>query len=364
MTAKRRLNVTINDVAADAGVSRSTVSLVLRGSNLIANVTKCKVQESINRLGYVYRKKTQQSDNQDSQAIFVLVPTLNNPFYSSAFIGINAFLEKYGYTILAMVHFDSVERQTRLINYLLDKRPSGFILSPAAGTAKDNLLDLCNTDIPMVFCPRTIPDIKANIVTCEYKLAAFTATKHLLENNHRRIAFLGGIPDTSPYTLRIDGYRTALELYQVEYDESLCMTGPMTMEFGQSAAIKVLQNCNPPTAILCGDDVVAHGVFAALSQKGLIPGEDVAVIGFDNTLKDTLSNDGLSSVRFNPLNPSTVAALGNFTTVSEDPYRIGHEAARLLYRNINLPDMDYEEIVLPQSLIIRQSSSKKFKMPS
>jgi LacI family transcriptional regulator len=361
MAKQKKVRISQSVIAKDANVSRSTVSLVLRNSNLVTKETRDRVMESAKKFGYKnQRGKAQEGGG--AGIIGVVFPDISNIFYTSLFVGINEFFDSYGeYSIFFNSTFDSVSKQQRFLEDLMKYNIAGLIISPAAGTTEKDLDFIVKADIPMIFCPRYIEGMDVSFVGCDYQLGAYMAANHLIENNHKRIALLGGTRGISPFEERLKGYKMALAANCLPYDEKLQITGPVTQNWGREAVIQLLSQPDPPSAILCYNDIIGRGVLQGLSYMKLSPGEDIAVVGFDNT-DDAYNNDKMSTVNFDtPTSDTGNLIYQNCTSVSGNPYQWGYEAAKLMYRHITGTVKETVKIVFPQRLIIRTSSSKRFK---
>jgi LacI family transcriptional regulator len=135
---------------------------------------------------------------------------------------------------------------------------------------------------------------------------------------------------------RLQGYRNALARHGLAVDEALLPTSPPTRDGGHAAIRELLAHEDPPTAALCYNDVVAFGVMLGLQAGGRMPGQDFAVIGFDDIAEAALRHPPLS-------------------TLALDPCQIGAEAARLLLERIAHPDDPPRQVILPPTLVVRAS---------
>ena len=363
---KPKKRITLEDVARDANVSRSTAALVLREGNLITPDTKQKVIDSALKLGYVNKSTPfQKRADKNAEVIGVCFPDIGNIFFTSIFIGVNDFFDQYhNYTLFFGSHFDSLGKQRRFIKNLMQYKVAGLILAPAEGTSKEEIEELQQAGIPLVFVTRTIEGIDANYVAGDNVQGAFSATKHLVAMNHKRIALLGGKAGISPFKERLSGYRKALEMSGLPYDESLVMSGTPTSIWGHRAIKEILKLPAPPTAVICYNDIIAEGVINALQEMNIDPGKDFSVVKFDFTLGGRVNDEEQpSSVEFN----SAYYYYRNlyqyrnvfqpFTNVRSDIYQWGYEAAKLLFRNIVGLCTETERIIYTQSLLVHDSPS-------
>ena len=233
--------------------------------------------------------------------------------------------------------FDSVTKQDQLLSTMLEHRVGGLILCPVSESTQETINRLNEIDTPFVLAVRELPEVNSDYVGINYPEGARIAVNHLIEKGHKRIAFLGGIRESSTWIERMEGYREALSKAGLEVDESLMIDSAPTREGGLEAVFKVLNNPDPPTAIFCFSDLIAFGVMQGLRMKGLIPGQDIDIVGFDNV--------PVAEIYHPPL-----------TTVSSFPQRMGKEAANLLHQKMVNIDHEQQRIILNPELIIRESS--------
>jgi len=335
MSKKHR--VTLHEVAAHAGVSTSTVSLVIRNNPRISEATRKKVFDSINTLGYVYDRVAANLRSQSSGIVGVIVTDISNKFISEFLIGVQNTLEQFGYTVLLGTTFDSVSKQDKLLSTMVEHRVDGLILNPASKSTEKTVERINNLPIPIVLANRELDDANCDYVGIDYVRGAYIAVKHLLEKGHRRIAYLGGIKSSSTWIERMRGFQLAYEKAGLNLDESLIIDGPPTREGGFDAVSKIFQNENPPTAIFCFSDLVASGVLQGLALHELTPGVDIDIVGFDN-IPD-------SEIYHPPL-----------TTVSSFPRSIGIKSANILYEKMTKSSPEKQRIILKPELIIRETS--------
>ena len=357
--------VTLDDVAQDAGVSRSTATMVLREGGLITAETKQKVLKSAQKLGYMNKRSvTAKAPNKNAEVIGVCFPDIGNIFFTSIFIGINDFFDQYSnYTIFFSSHFEMLEKQRHYFENLMQWPVAGLLVAPAIGTSREEMVQLQETGVPLVFVTRYIDGMDANFVAGDNEGGAYAAASHLIESNHKRIAFLGGVSEISPCRDRLKGYRKAMEEHGLTYDESLIVTGPMTREWGYHVVHTLLKLPDPPTAAICYNDIIAEGVIEGLHDMNVLPGSDFSVVKFDFKLGGrTEDEERISTIKYNSAyyNYRDLYQYRNVfqdsTNVRGDIYQWGYEAAKLLFRNIVGLSTETEKIIFPQKLIVHESS--------
>jgi LacI family transcriptional regulator len=328
--------VTLLEVAHDAGVSRATASLVLRGSDLVADETRERVLASMRKLGYVYHRGAASLRTQRSHTIGLLVPDVTNPFFAEMTVGIEERLDQAQHVVLLGNTAETLNKQERLLAMMQEYRADGVLLCPATGTSAQTLVRLRQGRLPFVLFTRYVDRVDADYVGTDNVRGAELATEHLIALGHQRIAFVGGPANSSARRDRLQGYQHALMRHGLPVDPALQITSSTTREGGHDCIRVLLERAEPPTAVLCYNDIVAFGVMLGLQASGYVPGRDVAVIGFDDIAEAALWRPAL-------------------TTVAISPRQIGEEAARLLLERIAAPDTAARQIILRPKLIVRDS---------
>ena len=326
--------VTVTDVARAAGVSRSTVSLVLRNSPLVKRETRRRVQEEIDRLGYVYNRNAANLRRQTSEMVAMVIHDLTNPFFAELAVGLEEALETAGHVSLMANTGEDRERQRRVMETMREHGAAGFILCPAVGTETRQMAAMAEWNAPVIQVMRWLPGARLGAVFPDYALGMRMAAEHLLALGHRRIAFLGGIEANVVTAERVRGYRAALDAAGIEVDPSLIVAAAVNRGGGVEALRTALALDRPPTAALCFSDVVAFGVLDALNEAGRTVGRDFSVIGFDD----------VAGARH---------TLPPLTTVAVYPQELGRRAAAALLRRIADPSEAPEEEILAPSLVVR-----------
>ncbi|SDG45752.1 transcriptional regulator, LacI family [Onishia taeanensis] len=327
-------SVTLQDIAAHAGVSRSTVSLVLRESPLVADRTRIKVQAAIKELGYVYNRGAAALRGSHTATLGVVVYDIATPFFGAMVAGIDAALNREGYVSFLANSEDSPERQQRFLERMREHRVDGILLCPAEGTPASLIDTLASWSLPCVQVLRHIGEPPFDYASSDFARGVHQAVGHLVKLGHRRIAFLGGHAQHSATQERWQGYSDALAHHDLGYQR--LVRGQVTRRAGLELIETLMQETPRPTAVICHNDLMAFGAMLGLKRMGLTPGVDCAVIGTDDVEEAALSDPAL-------------------TSVATHPYAIGEEAARLALRRIADPNGAREQVVLAPRLQIRES---------
>ncbi len=326
---------TIVDVARRAGVSKSTVSLVLGGSSLVAEATRERVSDAMNELGYIYHRGAATLRGAKSGVIGMVINDLSNPFYVELAIGIERACQGGAYIPFLANTAENPVRQQQMIRSMREHGAAGLVLAPAMGSSASELKPLL-AGFPVVEVMRRLPGLKASFVGPENKEGARKATAHLIAIGHRRIAFVGGVPSMLVREERLAGYRLALDEARIPFDLSLAIETMTNYSGGGAAAPQLLNLHEPVTAALCFNDVVAIGLSRAMMEAGVSVGIDFDVIGFDDIEEAKHTLPALSSVAVNARD-------------------LGSRAAQLLMRHLASGEFEPEAVLCPTTLALRKS---------
>lgn len=329
------MRVTLTDVAAHAGVSRATVSMVLNSDPRVAVTTRARVQDSISELGYIYDRTAASLRKTKSHAVGMVVTQLTNPYFAEFVEGIQAELDARGTDVLLGVTGEDVERQTRLLRGMSGRRVDGVILIAAHGT---RATDLEMADSPLILLARRVAGLDVDYVGGDNHAGAKAAAEHLIvEHKCRVLAFVGGFDDSSARQERMAGFRAGAAEHGVEVNASHApICAPSRLEARSAAGDLLDVATNRPDAILCFNDNVAFGVIDAINECGLKVGSDVRVIGFDDVAAAASSRPSLSSV-------------------SVPAHDAGVRAAQMLLSRVSGDRTTTEALVLPAQLRARET---------
>lgn len=337
-------SVTVIDIAHEAGVSKSTVSLVLRGSPLVHAETRVKVQAAIEKLGYVYNRSAANLRQAKSKIIGLVVNDLTNSFFAELAVGVDRVMQSAGYVQFLANTAESIDRQREVIASMREHGIAGLIVSPARGTDASDLKPLAKSGLPVVQMVRDVPGSGVSSILSDNRGGVAKAIEHLVGLGHRNIAFMGGYADTAVFAERVSGYRTGLEQAGIVFDEALVFPSAPSRAGGVEAVERMLLLGAKPTATVCFNDAVAFGVCDGLRAANLEPGRDFGVVGFDDVIE-------------------AKTAVPALTTVAVDPQGLGERAAQLLLKQINSERAEAEAQRLSVRLAVRASCGAPFRKP-
>lgn len=332
-----RKPVTVTDIALAAGVSRATVSLVLRGSPLVHADTRARVEAELKRQRYVYNRGAANLRRRTSSSVALVINDLSNPFFAEFAMGVDEALAGIGYVTLLGSTGESPERQQTLLSSLMEHSPAGMILSPAEHSDGAALQRLLGPTTAVVVFNRRLPGADYDFLELDNERGARLATEHLLSLGHRRIAFFGGHADSSSCQERRQGYVSALNVAGVRPEENwLIQCTPSRVEAAKETAT-LFERAPGVTAAVCYNDNVALGLKLGLLARGVKPGVDFALTGFDDI-------------------PEAAQSTPPLTTLAVEPRARGRQAAEMLMQRVNDPEAPMRHVVAPVQLIVRGSS--------
>ncbi|MGB4137473.1 MAG: LacI family DNA-binding transcriptional regulator [Microbacterium sp.] len=322
--------MTVYDVAEATGLSIASVSRALNGQPGVSAATTERVMEAAAQLGYQPNEVARSLVAGSTQTIALLVPDITNPFFPELVKGVQSVADDNDLLLLLL---DVPRERRRLVARLAAlrrKRVDGVLLVASELTSSaDDLFD----GIPGVFLDRA-GDGSAPSVSIDQEQAAYVATRHLIENGHRRIAHLSGPDGLAVTRLRRNGWRRALQDAGIEPDPALLFDGDFLEEGGYRAGERILDAPDLITAVFAANDLSAIGLLACCAARGVGVPDDLSVIGLD----------GIELTRF------TTPAL---TTVAQPIRELGERACARLLTLIDGGEAD--DVVLTAALVERAS---------
>jgi len=336
-TSPARRSVTITDVARVANVSKSTVSLVLQGSPLIAPETAERVRQAAEALGYVYNRRAADLRRKSTNVIGIVINDLLNPFFAEMLVGMERRLDAAGYISL-MAHTDErLDIQERVLTSMREYNAAGLILCPAFDTPPGLLQAIRAAGTPLVITVRPVGAGDYDFVGADHEGGTLAVTRHLIEQGHRRIAFVGRIGGGPVYEQRRAGYQRAMLEHSLSVAPEWIVDIALTREGGRDGVRQVLAMQPRPTAAVCYNDIVAFGAMSEVGEQGLVVGRDLALTGFDGVMASAHTNPPL-------------------TTADVKPGALGTAAADALLQRLAHPDAPPIRHLAQARLVVRQSS--------
>jgi LacI family transcriptional regulator len=285
---------TIIDVATLAGVSKSTVSLVLQQSPLVKAKTRDDVRRAMAQLGYVYNRAAANLRSANAGLIGVVINDLRNPFFTEFATSLQMALSARGYaTVLANTDEDPT-LQAQVVGAMLEHGVSALIVSPAYGdeAAFDTI---ARANVPALQVLRqVVATDRVPFAAPDYPAGSRLATEHLLAMGARHIAFVGGLEGRAVTQLRMSGY---LEILAAQGLKALHLPGRPGRAFGRETARRLAVEHPAVDAVLCFNDLTALGLLTGCTELGRPVGTSLKIVGFDDIEDCAQVFPALSSVR-------------------------------------------------------------------
>lgn len=340
--------VTLQVLATRLSVSTATVSLALRGSALVAESTREKVQALARELGYVYNRSAASLRTSRTHMLGVVFHDFTNPFFMGLMASVEEAVRDAGLSIVLGTYAEntrgagsryaeSIERQQRVFETLREYRPDGMLICSAGGSEPDHLQTFKLSGIPVIQVMREV-DPTLDFAGANDAMGTGLALRHLYDLGHRRIAMVGGASNVSTGTTRHGAYREALAALGLPVDEALIVHGYGTRETGFRGIQTLLDLPKPPTAALCFNDLTAFGALMGMRHRGLEAGRDISIVGCDDISEAEQWFPGLTTIRNH-----------------ED--RIGRTAAELLLARIAQPTRPRERRLIDVELVVRGTTA-------
>ncbi|WP_344534381.1 LacI family DNA-binding transcriptional regulator [Streptomyces albiaxialis] len=310
--------VTLQQVAAHAGVSRATASLVVRGAGRVSQETRDRVFASMAELGYVYDQVAASLRTRQAKVVGIVVTNIANPFFSELILGLEAEIRKAGFLPLLAVTRDDVAQQEEAVSALQEHRVAGLGIVPATGTDPGLIDELRRARVGHVFMTRYLDGAETSYVGPDDVRGGELAGEHLFGHGCRRVAYLGGPARMVSRRDRLTGLRRAARAAGLDPDAAVLSlpgetSGTGGLELGRRLAAEPEAL---PDGVLCHGDSVAFGLYRALYDAGLA--DRLRVIGYDDV-------------------PAAALWEPPLTSVSVRGRELGREAARLLLGRIEDP---------------------------
>lgn len=318
-----------------AGVSTATVSRTLNEPRKVKRLTLESVRNAVEQLGYTPHFGGRALASNKSNTIGALIPTMDNAIFARGLQSLQEALSEAGVTLLIATSGYDPSREYEQIQKLLSRGIDGLMLIGTSRPQKTYAL-LRQQNVPFVIAWSFKPRSEHLCVGFNNRRAAAELTNKVLDYGHRRVAMIAGISQGNDRAAdRIKGVRQALSDRDLELEPDALIEAPYNIEESAEAMAVLMARAPAPTAVICGNDVLAAGAIISAKKLGYsIPG-DVSIVGFDNI--------DLASV--------TEPAL---TTIHVPHKRMGQAAAELLLA-IGRGEVNLRSIELQPELILRQS---------
>ena len=292
-----KASVSIHDVARHAGVSKSTVSLVLQNSPHVHKETRKMVEDAIQALGYVYNRHAANMRGGKNNLIALIMHDILNPFFSELAYHIQQLLFAKNYILLLANSNDNIATERQIIASVMEQKVSGIFISPAIDMDCRNLEILETMRIPVIQLSRFFKtQNRLHTVKADNGQAVYQAFTYLKQKSCKKIGYLGGLQASPLMQERYAGYVKGAAQYG---DIPLLVEGESSRQFGYENIMSLVKH-HQCDGVLCFNDLVALGAHHRLNEEHIQIGKTVKLIGFDNIQECHFVSPSLTSIDLSP----------------------------------------------------------------
>ena len=334
-------NINIKYLAEQLKMAPSTVSRALNDSYEISEATKAKVLALAKELNYQPNPYARSLREHKSNTVAVIIPERINNFFSQVIDGIEDITQEYGYHLLVYNSHEDVEKERRIISYLLNGRVDAIVMSVSSQTSTTDHLEMFHSKgLPIIFFDRICQEISTTqFITNDYE-SGFNGTKHLIERGCKKISFLLLSKEISIGKERLKGYLDAVKAAGLPFEDNWIIQCTHDEAINQRILLDLLQDPNRPDGMLASVEKLAIATYHAVKKTSLNIPKDLKVLSFSNMKIADLLNPPL-------------------TTISQPAYQIGNACAKLLMNKLTKKlktELQNEVIVIPSQINVRSST--------
>ncbi|MBN1562624.1 MAG: LacI family DNA-binding transcriptional regulator [Anaerolineae bacterium] len=335
------MRITLKTIAEESGFSITTVSRALAGYDDVNEETRRHIIAIAERLGYQPNLSARQLRSQQSHTIGMVIPLtpyFSDPFFMELLSGVGRQAAEHNYDLRLSAQVPGQDELNAYHRMVAGRQVDGVVLA-RVHHQDPRIAYLQQAQHPFVVFGRSDAE-DYPYIDVDSGSGIRLLVEHFADYGHQRIALILSPRDLMFTTLRLRGYREAFESLNLPYREGYIQEGDLSQRGGLEAAERLLQLADPPTAIIACNDLMALGAMTTIQRRGLRPGQDIAVAGFDDI-------------------PAALDAEPQLTTIHQPIYQIGRQLTDMLVNLMQGNTPDKPHILLQPELIIRASSGPK-----
>lgn len=334
------MKTTIKDIAEKANVSTTTVSLVLnRKPCRVSQKTKEKIFKIAKENNYVVNINARNLVKQKTSAIGLLIPDIENPFFSSLVKQVELFCREKSYSLIIVNSNEEQEQDINLLNMLISRGVDGLliVLSNESLKNESNIINYINNiPVPYVLVDRFIRNINANKVYFDNELGAYLIVNHLIEMGHKNIGCIASPTYSINGSQRVNGYKKALIEHSLPINDNFIFQGNFQSELGYEAG-KHFTKTNV-TAIFSCNDMMTLGFCKYCNDNNISIPDEISVVSYDNILNQFLIGN-------------------NITSIEQDILKLAKNACHILFNQIE-NKLEKKETIILKPKLVKNSSVK------
>lgn len=298
----------MRQVAEDAGVSIASVSRVLNGSRTVTPELVQAVREASERLGYRTNYVARALRQRSTQTVGMVVPHIANPYFPGVVQAVERNLSTGDHDLFLCDSQDDPEIEAERVRGLLSRQIDGLLIIPCDERASSATIREARRHVPVVQVDRHAVRARTDRIYVDDHAGIRAVLEHLAALGRRRLAFVGAQPTISTAHRRLDAYLAEVRKLDPASAERVLL-GDFSLEWGQAATFRLLDQRPWPDAVICGNDLIAIGVVNALRAAEVGLRDVIAVTGFDDIGFATVCSPPLTTVR-QPIDELGAAATG------------------------------------------------------
>lgn len=340
----KKKRTTIYDIAEKLNITASSVSRALNNSNYVNENTKQLILKTAAELNYKRNTLASNLRKGQSKTIGIVVPRINQNFFSNVIAGIEDATYEKGYNLIICQSNESQEKEIKCVNTLINQQVDCIVISVSADSSDyKHLKNVLDHGIQLIQFDRVIDELETLKVINDNEHASFEAVSHLIEQGYKRIALLKGPQNLDIFKQRKVGYLAALNKYGLPVVDDLIIENAWTKELGAEATRKLLSLPEPPDAIFAStSDFSALGVLEVATAMGFKVPDQLGILGYANEAFTELTSPSI-------------------TTIDQFSVYMGRTVADLYFKEMENKDtlVVPKTISIKPKLIVRSSTSRK-----
>jgi len=326
----------IKDIASEAGVSTATVSHVINNTRFVSEAVRGRVLKAIELHDYYPNAHARSLASGNSRILGLVISDIANPFFPELVKSIEAAAYQHGYdVVLSNTNYDA-ERTSHYVRRFIERKVAGVAVMTSE-IDKSLIDELARREVPVVFLDSGTAGLHMSNLCVGYAEGIKQAILHLVELEHRNVAFISGLPHLRSAKRRLEAFRQTMQTVLPDAPEQI-YTGDFRIEGGRRAALEILAAAELPTAVIAANDLTAFGAISEFHRAGLNVPRDISVVGFDDIAFSSLIEPALTTVNL-PL-----GALGKL-------------AVEALVTTLSHPTQHGIELPIPTQLVVRNSTA-------
>jgi LacI family transcriptional regulator len=325
----------IKDVAARAGVSKTTVSHVINATRAVEEETRQRVLRAIQELHYRPSAAARSLTTKRTGVVGIVISDSSNPFFGELLLGVEEILRPHNYALLICNTNETLEYEAHYLNLLLNQRVDGII---AAATSQP-WIELSKAEVqrtPVVFVDRAFDTLDSYFVGVDNRAGAYLGTRHLVRCGYHRIGILSGLDRLSTMRERLDGFCQALAEAGLPVNQEWIAPSQLSVEGGRQAMRALFERPDPPEAVFINNNLLALGALLEMKAPGSRCPPDAGIVSFDD-------------------HPWSAVSCPPLTVVRQPTREIGQVSAEMVLALINDRPVAQKRVILDCTVVERQS---------